>query len=72
LLARGRPLYALPSRRALLAERVERRPLAGKTAPRPPASWPAPPASPLAGPASPALRARVARRDDSAAALREL
>jgi len=45
LLARGGPLCALPSRRALLAERRKRRPLTGKTAPRPSASWPAPPAA---------------------------
>jgi len=45
LLARGRPLYTLPSRRAVLSARVERRSLAGKTASWPPASWPAAPAA---------------------------
>src|SRR5215831_3419203 len=50
LLARGRPLCALPSRRALLAGRGERRSLAGETASRPSASWPAPPAACLLAP----------------------
>jgi len=44
LLARGRPLYTLPSRRAVPGARAGRRSLAGKTASRPPASWPASPA----------------------------